>query len=572
MYKRAFLFLLLTLIWTIFPAAAQDRSAADYVPADFAGFVRLRLDNPAQTLQALNITAFTAAQLQPNRLQLPNAALSYDNFITLTTLFDVETAAFGETILPWLDGEMVIAYRDFDDQLQTPPEDILLIMLTDDVLESASRLSSIIQAQDLPEKETYLGITIYQGDKSAIALTAPAVFAGPVELVRAALDVQAGVTPPITTNPIYQTLYAHSDQEAPIFAYVDAEHVLPAVSGLMAGAENTQTLLTAFGGALTELRGSGNFESLLFNGGFDGAAGTLSVEVGDEYITTRGKALFHTLTPFPAVVTSENQPDLMTFIPRNAMLAGSGGDARGMIYDLLAALPLSNFAREIFGGLPIQTVGTDSEQITPPDARQVSGAVVSYLDVLKQFSEFDLEADLLSHLSGDYAVAFIPRPNNPVPVLDAPFDTLFVARVADEEAARAGAVTFLGKVLNLESLEDVESDGWTLSRLGVRNEAVVSLGAQDGLLLVGTGNAVENALDAARGDNRLIAEDTWQTFAEAQPPILYLDTAIFLNTFFPTPGGSVPSGSNRIYFALNTDDLGAGIYQLQLTGIVPNQQ
>ncbi|MBC8171690.1 MAG: hypothetical protein H7X77_08450, partial [Anaerolineae bacterium] len=332
MFKRALFFSLVAVaIIGLMPVSAQDETvrAADYVPADFAGFIELRLDNPQETLTNLNIAAFAASQVQPTRLVLGANLIPFDQFVPFNTLFDVENTSFVGNVLPWVNGEIVIAYRDFNNQLQADAKDVLLILPTQSILNAAGRLSAIIQQQDLLTPQSYRGVDVYQSDKTSIALTQPAVFIGPTDLIHAALDIQADVTEPMTNNPVYGTLRAASDAEALIFAYVAGDHLLPFVSGLVGGDEQSQPLLAAFGGALAQIRQDGSFETLLLNDGFDGAAATLKADVQDTQIIFTANAVFHSETAGDPVVAADFDTALLDMIPRNAVLVQSGSDVTG---------------------------------------------------------------------------------------------------------------------------------------------------------------------------------------------------------------------------------------------------
>jgi len=571
MFKRAvFIFLFGLAALSMLPTVAQDEPirAADYVPADFAGFIQIRLDDAQETLQGLNIAAFVASQIQPIRVQLGADPLTYEDFIPFNTLFDVEDTSFIANILPWVEGELVIAYRDFDGLLQADASDVLLILPTANVLESAARLSAIISQQDLLTPQIYRGVDVYEGDKTSIALTAPAIFIGGLDAIHAALDVQAGTATPVTRTPVYGALRAASDENPLIFAYVNGEHILPAISGLAGGDPESEALYTAFGTALANLRQDAGFETLLLNQGFDGAAVSLDTAIETTEALFTAKAVFHSIDSPLENATMEFDSALLDLIPRNALLAHSGSNVTGFVDDVLVALPMSNFARQMIGGLPIQTLGSESELITVPDAETVQSAVNNYLTILGQMGGFDLRADLLDYLAGSYVVALLPRPNNPVPIINTPFDLLIAARV-DSGAALDGATTLLQNLFDLDLLEDETLEEWNFARLGVDNETVFRLGVKDGTLLIATGDAAQFALDAGRGDNRLIDQASWQTLSETARPVLYLDTAAFYNTFFPSTGGVVPASVNRTQFALYNAYQADGIYKLTFSALIP---
>ncbi len=571
MFKRALFFFLVGLTaFSWMPATAQDETirAADYVPADFAGFIEVRLDNPTETLRGLNIAHYAAWQVQPTRVVLADAALPFDSFVPFNSLFDVENTSFVDNILPWLNGEMVIAYRDFTSQLQADAKDMLLILPTTSALNAAGRLSTIIEQQDLLIAQTYRGIEVYEGDKTSIALTEPVVFIGPTDLIHAALDIQADVVQPMTDNPVYRALRAESDPEAIIFAYVAGDHVLPVVSGLVGGDEQSQPLLAAFGGALAQIRQDSSFETLLLNDGFDGAAASLNADIQDTQIIFTANAVFHSASASEAGAAAAFDSALLEMVPRNAVLVQSGSNATGFLYNMLTALPMSNFARQMVGGLPIQTLGTGSEMITVPDGKQVAAAVANYFNLLGEFGDVDVQTDVIDHLSGSYVMALLPRPNNPVPVINTPFDLLLTVRVEDD-AALDGVVKVLQNVFDLQPMTEETIGDWNFSRLGGGNQVVFNIGVHDGTLVIATGAAAASALNAGRGDNRLIDEAAWQTLSETGRPDLYIDRAAFVNTFFPSSGGAVPSAANRTQLGLYSDYQGSDIYTLKFAIVLP---
>jgi hypothetical protein len=80
------------------------------------------------------------------------------------------------------------------------------------------------------------------------------------------------------------------------------------------------------------------------------------------------------------------------------------------------------------------------------------------------------------------------------------------------------------------------------------------------------------ALDAARGDNRLVNMDRWKQFPDTARPDLYLDAFVFYNTFFPQfllNGGVVVSAERRERVMLTSQSREDGLFQLNLTATVP---
>ncbi|MBZ0282307.1 MAG: DUF3352 domain-containing protein [Anaerolineae bacterium] len=568
MVKRVMFLVLVVALLSVFPVAAQaERTAADFVPADFAGFIRLRVDN--NSLRSLNILTFVSAILQPQRVGYDaQNGMGYEDFMPFSTLFDVEETSFETNVLPWLDGELVLAYQQFDAALQISVDDLLIILPTENLFNAAAAMSAVINGQDLPTEETYRTVLIYVGDQAAVALTSRAVFIGGLDAIKAALDVQAEASPRLTDTVSYQTALAAAPEDPLVWGYVAGDYLMPALNGLLNGVTESEALLVAFGGALSQMRTDTRFETLLLNGGFDSAGVGLSVADNDE--TLHAALIFHAESA-PSSTATTFDDNLLSLIPRNTLLAQSGTDLSGFLYTAMTAMPLSNFAREIFGGLPIQTVGTGSDLIDAPTAEDVINAVNAFTSAISRFDDFDLEGDLLAHLHGNYALALLPRPNNPVPFLNTPFDLLVVTQATDAEAASAGITHLLGAFYNLQPRELEALDGWALTGLApdAEGDPVFILAVKDNLFILSTGEAAASAIAAERGDDRLIEQDSWQTLSEIQRPDLYLDANVFYNTFFPSAGGQVSNVDNRVRVAATAGTAEDGIYKLDVTVTVP---
>src|SRR5690349_3676766 len=277
MSKRFLLLLtaLFCLMAVVLPTAAQDKtktseSATDFVPDTFAGFITVQTTDLTLTLQGLNDAIHAAALLQPTRVNTSiNDVLGYYDFIPFGNWFDLEQQDFAGIVSPWLGKDMVIAYSNFDAGLAARNNEILLIMSNTNVLDATSRIERVLKGQDLPERETYRGITIYEGDKASFAMTTPAVFVGPVDLIKAALDVQAGQASPMTNDPTYHTVHDAQPDGTFVSAYVKGPYIMSSVNGLLNGDAFSEPVLSAFGGALGIGQEQANFSQLLLNGGID---------------------------------------------------------------------------------------------------------------------------------------------------------------------------------------------------------------------------------------------------------------------------------------------------------------
>lgn len=551
------------------PVMAQDASVAaeDLVPANFAGFIHLRLDDPNQTLFSMRVFAFVGSKLQPLRIAFAND-LVYDDFMPFTTIFDAEGTSFESHVLPWLNGEMVIAYSTLDGSIQTELDNDLIILPTNNLLQSAALMSDVINGQDLPKQEIYRDIPIYIGDKTAIALTSQAVFVGGLEPIKAALDVQAGAAPHMTESLTYREVRAASPENPVVFGYVTGDYLLPALNGLLNGVDASQALLSAFGGALSQIRPDASLETLLLNGGVDGAGAAL--ELADDEATIHASAIFHTPSALIPMELPAINDALLTMLPRNAWLVQSGADFSGFLYNTMTAMPMTNFARQIFGGVLIQTIGTESELIAAPNAEQVQSAVTNFMSAVNRFGSFDLEQDLLDHLHGQYSIALYPRVNNPVPFLNTPFDLLVVTQASAGKsfAAQQGISRLLQTFYGLQEQDLGDIQGWQAIGLGLTatSQPIFTIAVQDDKLIFGTGGTIAEALAAARGDNRLIAQTAWQELSALQSPDLYVDVNVVYNTFFAPRGGvQLSSDSSRIRLVANATTPSDQIFRFDMT-------
>ncbi len=566
---------LFCLLAVALPAAAQDAaapSAADFIPGSFAGFITVKTTDLNLTLQSLNEAIWSAKLLQPTRVHsLLSDVLGYYDFIPFGTWFDLEQQDFPGLVLPWLGSDMAIGYRKFDAGLAAGNTDILMVLSSTNVLDASNRIQKILKAQDLPQRETYRGITIYEGDKASFAMTVPAVFIGPVDLIKAALDVQAGVAPAITSDPTYRTVHAAQAADTFVSAYVSGPYIMPAVNGLLNGDPFSAPVLKAFGGALGMGQEQSNFSQLLLNGGFD--AVEVNLVRGKAGQTMTATAIFHPTQPID-LTTPAVDPALLQMMPRESLLVHSGTDFRAFVGDAITALPVSNFASQLIGGLPFVTAGSfQNEFVTDPKADDVKLAVASFMNAIKQINGLDVQKDLLDHLKGDYAVALLPRPNFRLPVLNVPFDFILVGQVDDGAKTQDSVVKLLTTMFNLQSTDQQIVGDWTFKTMGLRRDAVFQIGYQRNMIMIATSNSASQALDAARGDNRLINMDRWTQFPDKSRPDFYLDTLMFYNTFFPqflAASGLTVNADNRQRVMLTSQARDDGMFQLNLTATVPH--
>lgn len=562
-----------TLVFAL-PAAAQDHNAAsatDFVPENFAGFVTVQTSDLTTTLQGLNEALRSASLLQPLRVNSSIAdVLGYYDFIPFGAWFDLEQQDFAGLVSTWLGADMVIGYRNFDAGLKANLRDMLMILSNTDILDATSRLQNVLVNQDLPARETYRGITIFQGDKAAFAMTTEAIFIGPVDLIQAALDVQAGAAPAMTDSPLYHTVHAAQPANTFVSAYVTESHILPAVNGLLNGDRFSAPVLAAFGQALGDGEAQANFSHLLLNGGIDAAEVNLVRGENGQMVTAT--AIFHP-TEQTDLVTVPVDPKLLEMMPRSALLVHSGTDFRTFVDDALTALPVSNFASQLIGGLPFETAGSfQNDLVTDPEVADVKLAVESFVTALEQINDIDVESDLLDHLEGSYAIALLPRPNFRLPVLNVPFDFILVGQVDNGPQTQASVVKLIASVFGMQTGEQQVEGDWTFQNIGVGREVVFRVGYQRNMLMIATSDSATQAIDAQLGDNRLVNMDRWKQFTDTARPDLYLDTFVFYNTFFPQfflQGGVTVNAARRERVMLTSNFRDDGLFQLNLTASVP---
>ena len=533
MVRRVWFILTIFLLAGVFPAVAQEAESAqgiDWIPADFSGVIRLRADNNASTLPALGDLVIAAAVMQPTR-QIFSQTQSYDGFIPLT-LLDVEGTTFAQDILPWLDGEIVLGYRQFDDRLEILPDDVLMILPTVNFFQSASRLGRIIQGQDLPDEQQYRETNIYVGDKTSIAIAADAVLIGSTEMIQHALDVRAGEGERLSDQPAFQAVVESSPEDAVVFAYLSGDDALAALSLMLSGGTDTGPLFSVLGEVLNAIGDPNALETVVLNTPWEAVSVTLDAGLLSQPGVTLATATFYG----PELPTLSNtiglNSSVLDLIPRNALFAYGGEDVTSELFNVLVMLSMAGYLDSMLAAFPIG-VGDDlvPDAPLPEDLRE---AVTSFMTVLDETAQFNVETDLLDHLSGPYAIVFLPRPNDPTPILETPFDLLLLAEVKDGEAALEGALHLAEMVLGLTFEDDVVNDVRVrVAREERTGDVVIRLGVVDDILIVATGNGLELAHDAGRGDNRLTKDERWQRVTRDEIPQLYVNLNTVYNTFLP---------------------------------------
>ncbi|MCA9910004.1 MAG: DUF3352 domain-containing protein, partial [Anaerolineae bacterium] len=280
--------------------------------------------------------------------------------------------------------------------------------------------------------------------------------------------------------------------------------------------------------------------------------------------TTTGRALVTVHTNLRSAQDSaEIESALLNFIPRSAAAVQSGADANQAAKVTFLGLPLANYTGILLAALPVPASALPQAGDIPL-ADDLTMAFASFNDALAAVQGLNLQSGLIDHLDGSYALALIPRPNSPTPVLNTPYDLLAVMQTDDAETARASLTQLVQTYLASDLFVDETIDGaqFTILRAPRTGAPVISIGAVDNVVILATGSAAELALDARRGDNRLVDQARWQALSGARAPHLYVDINPYLNLIAPQPGGRQPSPINQV--GINTHYLGGGIYQLEL--------
>jgi hypothetical protein len=551
----------------------SEFNPADWIPSDFAGFFQIDVSNQNTALSRLNILLFVASFLQPTRIQFTQA-LGYNQLIPLDS-FDLEDAAFERDVSPWLRGDIVIAYRELDESLNAIAGETLLILPTNDSFRAAMALRRVIDGQDLLRIASYRGVTIYVGDQTALAFTPMAVLVGSEEILQSTIDVidEGTEAEHLTADTIYQEIRTSLNATG-TFAYVRGEAAARALPSLISGdVPAAEPLLAALGESIGA-RQDGRIEASLLSGAVNGIGVSMNVRYSNGVpVGVEAATVLHLSTEISSPDESATfDPAVLDLIPRSAMVVQSGADAGSTAYDVLSGLPLFNFAGRALSAFPIpESAGSTSGVFQTPTSEDIQTALDSFFAALEQIGGVDVPTDLLDHLDGSYAVAVLPRPNDPAPVINTPFDLLVVAQVDDGVETLEGATSLLSVFLGEEAFEEETIDEQTfyIMRTPETGETILQIGAVDNTLVIGTGRAVESALSALNGDNRLINQERWQSLSSENSPDLYIDVNAFYNTFFPqivqATTGAIPLNQ----LGVETQMLENGLYQITLTVTLP---
>jgi len=558
--RRIYLLLILLIFCASFalPAGAQQPpSPLNWIPADFAGFIRIDTENPAATLDTINIDHFIASVLQSSRIMYEGRP-EFSNLLPMDAL-DVEDPSFADLFGQWLGDEIILAYSELDERFESDLP--LIIIPTQNSFGAAAGLSTVIQAQDRLTEEVDGTTRIFHGDQATFAFLPATVLIGSEADVNAALAVRAGNAPALTETETYQIVVEALPQNAMVTIFAQGETAGNAINFLLNGNSDTD-LVASFGTALAELNRT-SLETVIATGGVD-AVGAALLPATLLNSTTQANVVLHIpendLAPSPAFDT-----DLLNYLPRSAMIVHNGTDSEQAAYASLIGLTLSNFVGFALSAFPFDaSTAAESEFLTLPTSDTIQTTIETAIDQLDRTGNFNLERDLLRHLNGSYSVAVLPRPNNFLPIFNTSFEVLLITETDDGESVLEGINTLISALggedlLQAETLGEVDTLVW-------RDETdtpILRLAVVEDTLLVGLGDSVERALDAGSGDNRLTDEPRWQEISVNGLPYWYFDINAIRNTIDPSAGGQ--TSSQLSYVAITGSTLENNLIQVVLT-------
>lgn len=552
----------LALLLAVAPLRAQPAGPDPriFLPADVDAWLRLDLSDEGY-LDALKVAARSAALLQPRRgLQ---ALRGLEQALPLQQLDTEDLPVFARDFEPWLGDELLLAWRAAGDG-QHP----LLILPTQDLLLAIGSFSDILEEQDLLQRDLHQGQRLWLADRSSIAFTPGAVLIGPELLVRSALDAQAGASPGLLPDGAGMTAGATPARGQILSGWLRGDESLRALAGLLAGddTELAAPLLATFGQTLTALvdRPAPLQQALAE----DAQALTFSLTTDRPRLNVLHLSLTMHGAGEAGAATDPFNPAVLAAVPRNAMLVASGTDLQQLVFNLLALLPLTGHGGQLLGAFGAQDAA--GGLAATPDADTIEQTISDWLAALWDQADFDLELDLLRRLDGSFSLALLPRPNDPLPPLNIPWDLLLVAEVDDGPAAIDALDRLVSLTLHARGLEGDRSD--ETYRRGLPgddfSDPPLQVWTQDGLLLLGTGAAPPAIERALIGDDRLIDRERWQALAGEAAPQLYLDIAPLYATFLPAAAG--PQLQQVRQLGLHSHSPAAGRHVLEITLTLPD--
>ena len=522
----------------------DDGELASWAPSTVGAWLELSLDDPAALERGLNRGLFSGAFLQPVR-PAPEEAVPLDAFFPLNML-DLETASFSQLVLPWVGDRVGIAWEDLDLTDTDSATDPLLILPARDSFAAAANLSAVLAGQDLLQSEVTDSATVYQGDRSTIAITPSTVLIGPDAMVREALSAHFTDAPSLAESTDYGAIRAGLPAEHDLQFFARGAAAASALPALMSLNGEAGALLESYGAAL-----GGQPASAVLQGQADALGVALDLPIlSAQPVRAEVAVLAPEADAGDSAAFSER---VLSYVPRRAMLVLSAADGATLADLALTALPYGAAGPALLNTLPLQLI-LPAGAVPLPSAADAQFALQT-LETTLEANGIDL-ADLRDALNGSGVVALLPRPNNPLPGTGARADVL-VAVESERAPDIADGVTVFLDLLNVTVETQTSPAGevrFTVAAEG-STEPLLAYAVTDGVFLLGTGGALDEALRAGIGDNQLVGEVRWAD-AGAPAPGLYLDMDRLYNAFLGGPTGGASGPVTRLGITGTTDDAG----------------
>lgn len=565
MLKRCLILLTLSLLLA-FPAAAQEFPTPlgpmfdplSWMPEDITAVVQIS-DLNGDALSQLNRLWDLGLLMEPERVS--SADLTLNNLFPVGIL-DVENATFQGQIFPWLRNQVVIGYTGFGTDFIAGDDEVLLILPSENPFAVANALRPVIERQDNLTEGIYRGVNVYRGDRATIALHPSAALVGSEALVRAALDVQAGEGESLAADPMFQRVRA-AVGETDLFVYAEGQHVTPALSFLASGDTNAAAVYTGIGRILNSYGSAGLTSALL-----TGRVSAVGIGADANLINDSLRISTYLLLP-EDIEEGVFDRTVLASVPRNAAVLQSGMDSQTLFNAILIARINQPALYSVLTALPVYTRPQVGEGTPMPSFAPAAGLEAAIDDIypIIEARAFDLETDVFAHVDGGYTVALIPRPNNPVPLLELPVDWLIILSVDEPEPVLAGLEGIVGSILNvspddMSSILEVDGTTRTVPSSNPR-DPVIQFGEIGEHVVIGSGQAFALAERAYNEDNRLIDQPRWQDVQpEDTQPTLYVDFQSFHNTFVLAQGQTIETSLGTL--AVYTDQIEPDLYVIEM--------
>lgn len=542
--RRLSLFLvLIVLVVPLFvvhgqPTTAPPLDGTRWLPADTAAVITVPLADLGAAERTLNLLTFFGTLTQPSRIaateRLPLRAL-----FPFTT-FDAEGDPL-RALAGWVTGDMVIGYAGLETDFTATADQIVVVLPTRDALAAAAGLGAVLRQQDFLVSTTIDGFPVYTGDQAVFAFAPEAVIIGPRDRIDAVLAVRRGDAPALADDPAFVAIAAETAAALPnafMFLYAAGDAAAAALPFVLGATADGAALLPALGQTIPAFSLQQSALTHLLAGDVSAVGARLRP---DTVLIQHARAavMVQFADTVPAAPISP-AADLLAYLPRQGFAVVQGTDARTAAAGAFAALPLANFAPLIVGGFPVGQTAGSLGALPPPSAETLQAVTIGFADALRTQAAVEIN-DLLAGLTGNYAAALLARPNDPTPILNTPVDLLLIAASSDADAAADQLVRGLSAVIGGEPFATATIADVPTRTISADGEPVLRIAAHDGAILIGTGTAVDAALAAAAGDNRLIDQPRWEQMRGERglttTPNAFIDLAAFYSVFVPEAAG-----------------------------------